>query len=383
MRNRNKVALLLVAVVAAGAIWLFGGHRPSPQTTAPTGPGGAPVPVTAATASRHDVPIYLEGLGNIQAYNTVLVRPQVDGQLMQIAFKEGQEVRAGDLLAQIDPRTYQASFDQAVAKKAQDEAQLANARLDLQRYAGLVEKNYVARQQLDTTRAQVAQLEAAVAGDAAAIDTARVMLGYTTIRAPIAGRVGIRQVDVGNILHASDSSGIVVISQMRPISAIFTLPEDSLPHLSEAIAAGPVKIAVLSRDGKHQFDEGVLALVDNQVDPSTGTLRLKADLPNAAGRLWPGQFVNVRLRVAVLPQVLAVPASAVQRGPDGALAYIVKNDGTVEARKLTVSEISEGMAVIDDGINEGESVVTAGQYRLQPGARVQTTVAADEAAKRE
>ena len=368
--------LALVAVAGTGILVVQG--KKTPATAATSGATAPAVPVTAALAARRDVPVFLQGLGNVQPYNTVTLRPQVDGQLMQIGFKEGQEVRPGDVLAQIDPRTYQAALDQALAKKAQDEAQLANAKLDLQRYASLVEKNYIARQQLDTTRAQVAQMEAAVQGDAAAIDNARVLLGYTTIRSPIAGRTGIRLVDVGNILHANDPNGIVVISQMRPISVVFTMTEDALPGIVKAMAEGPVPVTVLSRDSKKTFDEGTLELVDNQIDQSTGTVRLKATMPNAKGTLWPGQFVNARLRVETLPHVVTVPATAVQRGRDGALAYVVKNDLTVEPRKLTVSVISEGLAVIDQGISAGESVVIAGQYRLQPGTRVEVTMASDE-----
>jgi multidrug efflux system membrane fusion protein len=324
-----------------------------------------------AAANRRDVPIHLLGLGNVQAYNTVTVRPQVDGQLVQIAFTEGQMVKAGEVLARIDPRSFQATLDQALARKAQDEAQLANARVDLQRYAGLVAHQYSSQQQYDTTRAQVAQLEAAVQGDQAAAESARIQLGYTAITAPLDGRAGIRLVDQGNIVHASDAGGIVTVTQLRPISVIFTLPEEVVPRLLKTMASAPPPVAVLSRDSKETLDRGQLTLLDNQIDPATGTIRLKATLPNQAGLLWPGQFVNVQVLIETRPQALTVPATAVLRGQKGAYTYVVQADGTVEVRSLTVGPIAAGVAVIEDGLHEGETVVTAGQYRLQPGARVE------------
>ena len=358
----------VLSIVAAGLVWT--GQRPAP----PAGPPAAasrPVPVEAATAARRDVPVLLQGLGNVLAYNTVTVRPQVDGQLIQVAFTEGQTVRAGEVLARIDPRSYQAALDQALAKKAQDEAQLANARNDLQRYAGLLEHNYSSRQQYDTTRALVAQLDAAVRGDQAAVDSARVQLGYTTLTAPLDGRAGMRLVDQGNIVRAGDSGGLVTITQMQPISVVFTLPENTVTRLVKGMATEPPQVVALSRDGKETLDQGRLTLVDNQIDPATGTIRLKATLPNRDGLLWPGQFVTVRVLSEIWHQALSVPATAVLRGQQGAYAYVIKADGTVEARPLTVGPIAEGMAVIESGIVEGETVVTAGQYRLQSGARVE------------
>jgi multidrug efflux system membrane fusion protein len=374
----RKRYLTWIVVLLAAAVGLWAVLRPGsngPETSSAPGLGPA-VPVTAALSSRQDVPVYLSGLGNVQAFNTVAIRPQVDGQLLQIAFKEGQEVHAGDVLVQIDPRTYQAALDQATAKKAQDEAQLANARIDLTRYTGLVEKNYVARQQLDATQAQVNQLQALVQGDAAAIENARVLLGYTTIKSPIDGKTGIRQVDVGNIVHASDATGIVVVTQVHPISVLFTLPESAVTQIAAAMGGGSLAVAVLSRDGNQQLDEGVLQLVDNQIDPATATVRLKATLPNKKGLLWPGQFVNVRLRVATLSKAMTIPVKAVQRGQQGAYAFVIKSDATVDMRKLTLGEVSDGVVVVEDGLQEGESVVTEGQYRLQPGTRVEAKVAA-------
>ncbi len=369
MRKRNLtwIVVLLLVVVGGGGLWWWlhvKANRSIEAKAAPT------IPVSVATATRRDVPLYLQGLGNVQAFNTVTIRTQVDGELHQVIFKEGQEVHVGDLLAQIDPRTYQAALDQAVAKKAEDDAQLTNARLDLQRYAGLVDKNYISRQQLDTAQAQVTQFEATVKGDDAAIESARVTLGYTSIKSPIEARVGIRQVDIGNIVHPTDANGIVVLTQMHPISVLFTLPEDSVPNLVKAMAGGAVPVAALSRDSKQKLDDGVLQLVDNEIDQTTGTVRLKATMPNSQGLLWPGQFVNAKIQVGTLKNVVTVPIPVVQRGPDGAFGYVVTAAGTVEMRKLTLGEVSEGMYVIQAGIQEGDQVVTAGQYRLQAGSHV-------------
>lgn len=374
---RSKYLIWIVLLLAAvGGTWVA--LRPGDRSPRPaaSGAGGQAVPVTVARSTRQDVPVFLNGLGNVQAFNTVTIRAQVDGQLVRIAFKEGQEVHVGDLLAQIDSRTYQASLDQAQAKKAQDEAQLANARTDLARYAGLVEKNYVSRQQLDTSQALVKQLQAQIQGDDAAIENAKVLLGYTNVKSPIDGRIGIRQVDAGNIVHANDTTGIVVVTQMHPISVLFTLPEGAVSRVAAAMSKAQVDVTVLSRDGKQVLDEGQLQLVDNLIDQSTATVKLKATLPNKKGLLWPGQFVNVKLKLNTLPQVVTVPAQAVQRGPKGAFAFVVKADGTVEMRPLQVGEISEGTAVIENGIAEGEQVVTEGHSRLRPGARVETRTAA-------
>jgi len=364
---------MLVSALAVGG-WYWATRPSLSAAPAPQAAGAAPpraVPVETVQALRRDVPVRLQGLGNVQAFNAVTVRSQVDGQLIQVAFTEGQTVRVGDVLARIDPRTYQAALDQALAKKAQDEAQLANARNDLQRYAGLVEHNYSSRQQYDTTRALVGQFEALVRGDQAAVDTARVLLGYTTITAPLAGVVGMRLVDQGNIVHAADAGGLVVIAQMQPISVVFSLPEDAVSRLVKAMATEPPMVAVLSRDGRQTLDEGRLALVDNQIDPTTGTVRLKATLPNRDGALWPGQFVTARVLLEVRRQVLTVPATAVLHGQQGTYSYVVRADRTVEVRPVTVGPFAEGVAVIESGIADGETVVTAGQYRLQPGARIE------------
>jgi multidrug efflux system membrane fusion protein len=307
----------------------------------------------------------------VQAFNTVTVRSRVDGELQRVAFTEGQDIKAGDLLAQIDPRPFKAQLDQAIAKKAQDEAQLANARQDVQRYTDLIKQNAISRQTLDTQRALVTQLEAAIKGDEAAIENAAVQLGYTTITAPISGRTGIRLIDQGNVVHASDATGLVVIAQLQPISVIFTLPEDNLPEITREMAAGPLQVSILSRDEKTELDIGTLSLIDNQIASATATMKLKAIFPNTANHLWPGQFVKARLLLRTQRNVLTVPSAAVQRGAQGLFAYVVRPSQTVELRPLKVGQIESTVAVIEEGLNPGEQVVTAGQYRLQPGARVQ------------
>lgn len=363
----SKTLIVLIVLAGAGAAWWM--TRPSPSAS-PQAAKSNPVPVVTAEAARRDLAVHLQGLATVQAFNTVTIRAQVDGQLTRIAFREGQEVHVGDLLAEIDPRGYQAALDQAVARKAQDEAQLTNARNDLQRYRGLVAQNYVARQQLDVTEALVKQLEAAVLGDRASIEAAQVTLGYTAIRSPLEGRAGIRLTDVGNIVKASDSAGIVVVTQMRPISLLFTLPEENLPRIVEAMRAGPLAVTALSRDGKEPLDQGVLETLDNQIDTTTGTIRLKATMPNRLGRLWPGQFVNAQLDVETLRGAVVIPAAAVQRGPQGAFVYVIGADDMAEIRTVGAGAISEGQAVIDSGLKEGERVVTEGQYRLQQGSKV-------------
>jgi len=361
----------VLVVMAGGFIgWQRLAHGPGTATVSAPPPA---VPATVATAKRRDVPVYLTGLGTVQAFNTVTIRTQVDGQLIKVAFTEGQEVKAGDLLAQIDPRPFQAAYDQAVAKKAQDEANLANANLDLQRFSDLAARNFAPKQQLDTQRATVAQIEAQIRGDQAAIDSAQTQLSYTTITSPLSGRTGIRLVDQGNVVHAADATGLVVVTQLQPISVVFTLPEGELATVQSAFAAGPVRIFAMSRDDDRQLAEGTTAVLDNQIAQATGAMRLKGTFPNQDGALWPGEFINVRLLVGTQRNVVTVPSGALQRGPAGYYAYVVKPDGTVDMRSIEVNQIGGGIAVVDAGVSAGEEVVTAGQYRLQTGVRVAAT----------
>jgi multidrug efflux system membrane fusion protein len=372
-RNALLAGILIITVVIAGfAGWHY---RWSDSSSAMALAVAAAVPVTTATAQRADVPIYLTGLGTVQAFNTVTIRTQIDGQLFRVAFTEGQEVKTGDFLAQIDPRTYQAALDQAIARKAQDEANLVNAKLDLQRYSDLASQDFASRQQLDTQRALVAQIEAQIQSDQAAIVAAQTQLGYTTITSPLDGRTGIRQVDQGNIVHTTDASGLVIITQLHPISVIFTLPEGRLTTIQSAMASGPVRLFAMNRDGDRPLAEGTLAVLDNEIDQATGTLRLKGTFPNDDGALWPGLFVNIRLHAHTARSVVTVPSTALQHGPDGYYAYIVKPDGTAEMRPLKVGYIGDGLAIIEAGIAVDEEVVTAGQSRLEPGARVETASA--------
>src|SRR4051794_21604568 len=331
--RRRSIATAIVALVlvgVAGAVW----WQPAKQQQQPRfGRGGGgddgPVPVVAALAKRSDVPVYLDGVGAVRALNTVTVRSQVDGKLIAVNFTEGQDVRKGDVLGEIDPAIYQAQYDQAVAKKAQDQAQLANQRIDLTRYEQLAASNAGSKQQADTQRAAVAQTEALVKADQAAIDNAAATLSYTKIVAPLSGRAGLRQVDQGNIIHASDSTGLVVITQLQPIAVWFSLPQQQIMRVNAAAAKGTLAVDVFGNDGITVIDTGKLTGIDNQVDQTTGTLKLKAEFPNANYQLWPGQFVNVRLKVETLTQALVVPTSAVQRGPIGTFSYVIGEDNVV------------------------------------------------------
>jgi multidrug efflux system membrane fusion protein len=360
---------LVVAGLVGAAAWGWWANAPADGSPPPSRP--TPVPVQAVQANRQDIPIYVTGLGTVQALNTVTVTPRVDGQLVKVAFHEGQDVKAGDLLAQIDPRPFQAALDQAMAKKAQDVASLQNAELDLKRFLDLSRKDFATQQQLDTQRTLVAQTQAMIQGDQAAIDNARTQLDYTTIRSPIDGRTGFRLVDQGNNVHATDTAGIVVITQIHPISVVFTLPEENLQAVAKAMAQGTVQATALASDNTTVLDLGKVALIDNVIDQATGTARFKAEFPNTNDTLWPGEFVNVRILLQTRHNALTIPLAAVERGPDGLFAYVVTPNNVVEARPITVGVNSRGIAVVDHGLVTGERVVTAGQYRLQPGASVQ------------
>jgi len=372
----KKLFVVAGLLVAAALIGWTVYHRAQSNTITSAGAPGArgpalPVPVVEGVVSTRNAPIYLDGLGTVQAFNTVTVHTRVDGQLMKVAFTEGQDVKTGDVLAQLDPAPYQAALDQAVAKKAQDAAQLDNARVDLQRYADLLKTDSITQQIYDTQKALIAQLEATVQGDQAVADSARVNLDYTRIRSPIDGRVGIRQVDTGNIVRASDANGLVVVTQLRPISVVFTLPEQVLSKLQDNQSAGSdYAVLAVSRDNTNLLDKGTLAVIDNQIDTTTGTLKLKATFANENLRLWPGQFVNTRLLLTTRKDGPVVPASVVQRGPDGAFAFVIQDDETVKMRSLKVAQIESGMALIDAGLAAGERVVVDGQYKLQPGSHV-------------
>lgn len=328
------------------------------------------VPVLAATARIQDVPVYLDGVGAVRALSTVTVRSQVNGKLIAVNFTEGQDVKKGDVLGEIEPVIYQAQYDQAVAKKAQDEAQLANMRLDLKRYEQLAASSAGSKQQADTQRAVVAQQEALVKADQATIDNAQAMLGFTKIVAPISGRVGLRQVDRGNIINTADATGLVIITQLQPISVQFSLPQQQITRVNAAAAKGEIDVDVFGNDGTTVIDTGKLIGIDNQVDPTTGTLRLRAAFQNEHFQLWPGQFVNVRIKVETLSQATVIPTSAVQRGPLGTFSYVIGDDDIVKAKPVTVRQQDEKDAVIAKGVAPADRVVTTGFANLSDGAKV-------------
>ncbi|HEY1945198.1 MAG TPA: efflux RND transporter periplasmic adaptor subunit [Roseiarcus sp.] len=370
---RRKIVIpsvLLIAVVGIGsgfaithAAW---GKRAAPAVVAPP-----PAPVVAGTVVQHDVPIYMTGVGTVIAYNTVVVRSQIQGQIFSINFKEGQTVHAGDVLAQIDPRPYQAQVDQLTATRDRDEAQLVNAQENLTRYTPLGKEGWATPQLVDTQKAQVVQLQNAVKSDEALIQAAQVQLGYTRLTSPIDGVAGIRQIDIGNIIHPSDA-GLVVVTQIDPISLIFTLPETFLPKIQqqEEKTKEPLTVVAYSQDNTIKLDVGKLGLVNNEIVQTTGSIQLKANFPNKAHHLWPGQLVNARLLLDTRHNGLTVSASAVQQGPQGPYTYVINPDNTVAIRPIKVAQISEGQALIDSGLQANEQVVVDGQYKLQPGTHV-------------
>ncbi len=385
-RRRSRLGMaVLSALLLAGigaAVFLWPAKKPAEPAAGRF--GTTAVPVLVSTAQREDVPIYLDGLGTVQAFNTVTVKAMVDGPLLDVDFKEGQDVRKGDVLARIDPRIYQAALELAVGKKAQDEANLANARVDLARYEKLVANKYTSAQQADTQRALVAQLVAQVQQDQAQIDTAKTNLSYTTITSPLDGRTGIRLVDAGNIVHAADTTGIVVITQLHPISVIFTLPQQDLEQVAAAMHAGAPRVLAYPQgagiDPKNVLDTGTLAVLDNEVDPTTGTIKLKATFPNPDDKLWPGGFVGVRLQVAIDRNAITVPPAAVQQGPNGTYVYVVNADHTVTRHVVVVSHQDERTAVIANGVSPGETVVTDGAAQLSDGKKVEIAPAPGVAA---
>jgi len=420
------IALMLIA--GAGYGWFrhtlpvegaTGANKPQGKQGAARGPGGRGglmvVPVVASPVVQKDVPIYLEGLGTVQALSTVTIHVRVDGQLTKIAFTEGQDVHAGDVLAKIDPTPFQAQLAQGEAKKRQDEALLANARSDLKRDTEMIARKALAQQQFDTQKSLVAQLEAAVGADDATIQGVKVQLGYTTVVSPIEGRVGIRLVDEGNIVHAADAGGLVVVTKLRPISVVFTLPEQNLREVRKQMANGDLPVLAMDRDSGPVLAKGTVTVLDNQIDTTTGTIKLKATFPNEDLMLWPGQFVDTRLLLTTRKGGIVVPAAVIQRGPSGSYAFVIVKGGrssggqghgsggharsdaakptergkakpsaqggpgpddlTVEVRPVKVAQVEDGEALIDEGLKPGEQVVVEGQYRLQAHSRIKLTQA--------
>src|SRR5690349_421985 len=376
--------VLFIAVVGAAGYYgwshFYGPQAQARAEAAQKSAARAPaVPVSIAPVQKADFPGYLTGLGTVQGFNTVQVRTRVDGQIDKIAFTEGQMVNQGDLLVEIDPRPFRASLDQAKAKKAQDEANLANANLDLQRYTKLGE--FATRQQTDTQRSTVAQLTAQIAADEAAISNAQTQLDYTQVKSPISGVVGLRQVDVGNIVNASTQTGIVTVTQIEPITVIFTAPEEQLPYIAEAQKVAPLKTIAITTDGKKPLAEGELSVINNQVDTTSGTIRLKAVFDNKDHALWPGQSVATRLLVATLQGATVIPDDAVQHGNDGLYAFSVNTENKAELRPIKVTKSIDGRSVVDEGLSPGQQVITGGQFKVQPGTLVTTAVASQEPAQ--
>ncbi|WP_439404590.1 efflux RND transporter periplasmic adaptor subunit [Bradyrhizobium sp. DASA03076] len=379
-KSRPILWIVIIAAVAAGGYYGWQRYQAAEAGKAQTAQKGAPrapaVPVSIAPVQKSDFPVYLTGLGTVQGFNTVQVRTRVDGQIDKIAFTEGQIVKQGELLVSIDPRPYQATLDQAKAKKAQDEASLANANLELQRAMKLGE--FATAQRVDTQRSTVAQLTAQIAADEAAIANAQTQLDYTQITAPITGVAGLRQVDIGNIVNASNQTGVVTIAQVEPITVIFTAPEDQLPYISEGQKSGELRVIAFTTDGKKTLAEGKLAVINNQVDTTSGTIRLKAVFDNKEHTLWPGQSVSTRLLVRTLKDATIVPDDAVQHSTNGLYAYTVSQDNKAEVRKIKVAYSIDGRSVIEEGLSPGQQVITGGQYKVQPGSLVSTTVASSD-----
>jgi membrane fusion protein, multidrug efflux system len=373
------IAATIALVVVSVMVWRAAGRAKPPAPAA-----HVTVPVTVAAAQRRDVPIFLGALGTVQASNTVSIHSQVDGKLLSVNFEEGQEVHRGDTLAVIDPRPFQAVLDQARGKKAQDQAQLISAQKDLERFLNLNSKGFETQQNVDQQQAKVDMLKAAIESDQAAIESAETQLSYATIMAPLEGLVGFRQFDAGNIIHANDLNPLTVLTQIRPATVIFTLPQKNLATVREAMLRGKVSVLAFDQDDGHPLAQGELILIDNQIDQTTSTIRLKAQFPNADERLWPGEFVNVRVQVDTRNDAVTVPPAAVQRGPQGPYTWIVSPDQTVEQRPIESSLVNDdSVTIVTKGVSAGDQVVVNGQYRLQAGTRVearteQATAAPDQ-----
>jgi multidrug efflux system membrane fusion protein len=372
--NKRRI-IILGAVLAAIGVGATGvGFRQAPKAASAAAPPA--VPVVAGTVLKHDVPIYLRGVGTVIAYNNVIVRSQITGQLVKVAFTQGQTVHRGDLLAEIDPRPYQAQLDQVLANRDRDQAQLANAQANLTRYGSLAKSGYASTQLVDTQQAQLAQLPARVKADEGVIEQARTNLSYTTLTAPIDGVTGIRQIDQGNIIHPTDANGLVDVAQVQPISLIFSLPQTAFVEIQQEMArqmtkGGPLTVLAYSQDDKTLLDEGKLDLIDNQIVQTTGTIRLRASFPNAKHMLWPGELVNGRLHLETRPGALTVPASTVQLGPMGSFVWVIGADEKVQTRPITFFQVGDGQVLVTSGLQAGEKVVVDGQYRLQAGTLVQ------------
>jgi multidrug efflux system membrane fusion protein len=365
--------IFMVALLAA----LLAGcnNSPNPQAASKGGKkgqqrGSMTVPVAVAKAETRDVPVYLQGLGSVEAFNTVVVKSRLDGQLVEINFKEGQEVQKGDLLAVVDPRPYEVALHQAEATLFKDKAALADAKLNYERFQGLYKQGIIPQQQYDTQKSLMDQLDGSVRADQSNIDNVKLNLVYTRITAPVSGRVGLRQVDIGNMVHAADPNGLVVITQLHPIAVVFTLPEDNLPSVAQHMHKGALETDAYSRDDQTKLAMGKLLTIDNQIDPSTGTGKLKAIFENTERALWPNQFVNVHLLLEVRKNALVVPAAAIQRGPQGTYVYTVKPDKTADMRKVTIGFSEGNLTTLASGLQPGELVVTDGQDKLQPGSKV-------------
>jgi multidrug efflux system membrane fusion protein len=368
---KRFIWLILGSIVAAAFTGCGGGGAKAASPRGSRGGMPASIPVAVAPVKIQDVPVYLSGLGNVIGYNTVTVKSRIDGQLVAVAIREGQEVKQGDVLAIIDPRPYQVALSQAQANLYKDKAALQDAKLNAQRYADLAKEGVISKQQYDTQASTSGQFEGAVQADQAAIDNAKLNLVYTRITAPISGRVGLRLVDPGNMVHATDQNGMFVITQLQPIAVLFTLPQDQLPSVVAQMKKGPLKVEAYSRDDQTLLGTGTLLTIDNQIDPTTGTARLKAEFSNKDRALWPNQFVNARLLLDVRKNNIVVPAAAIQRGPQGTYVYIAKNDNTAELRPVEVSYMTGTVAAIGNGLKAGEVVVTDGQDKLQTGSKIE------------
>jgi multidrug efflux system membrane fusion protein len=375
---KSRSRLLAGALMLAGWSLAFSGAASAPQfsTAARAATAGPAIPVVEGRAESRNVPIWLTGIGSVQPLNAVTVKVRVDGQLDSVAFTEGQDVHTGDLLAKIDPRPFQAQLKQAQANKAKDEAQLANARLDLVRFSSLEAKGFAPKQNLDTQRAQVATLEASVQADQAAVDMAQLQVDFTAIKSPIEGRAGLRLVDPGSIVHATDAGGLVMITQMQPIAALFTLSQDDLPAILAAMAESAPSVAAYSRDSNRLLASGKLVFVDSQVDQATGQVRVKAMFENADRVLWPGEFITARVRVRTIKDATVIPSKAIQRAESGTFVFRIADDDTVEVRPVTATLVSDSVAIVASGLAPGDRIVVDGQYRLQPGSRVEARPAA-------